>query len=63
MNVSPALLLTAVVFTIAMIVLGIWVADNSVGRHRRAWHRPLVATVGAIAGALYIAAAWVMVLP
>lgn len=62
MSVAGGFALTGAVFTLALIVWSMWVADESRGYDYRKWHRPLAGLLGVIAAVLYIAAIWLWVL-
>lgn len=61
-RVAWALTITGIVLTVTTIALGAWVSGYSRGYNRKGWHRPLVALIGTLAAAAFIAAAWLAAL-
>lgn len=59
-EVGFALAMTGLVFTVIVIVLGVWVGDM-VPRGRRWWHVLLVSGFGGLAAIFWILAAWSVV--
>lgn len=61
MTASAAMLMTGIVVAISCGAFALWVSNESRGRDRRSWHRPLVALLGAAAAVCLIVAAWMAV--